>query len=65
MVDVLTGFRVALEAKHNLGRTVPSGGHVFRHVSCILLRVDGEATSKTKVANLEFAVGIDQQVSGL
>lgn len=65
MVGELTGFCVALEAEHDFRRTVPSRGDVFRHVSRILLRVDGEATSQTKVANLEFAVGIDEQVAGL
>lgn len=60
-----TGFRVALEAQHDLGRTVPSRGDVFGHVTGILLWVDREASSQTKVANLELAVCIDQQVSGL
>lgn len=62
---VRTSFGVALEAQHNLGRAVPSSGDVFRHVSGILLWVDREAARETKVANLELAVGIDEQVAGL
>lgn len=60
-----TSFSVALEAKHNLRSTVPSRGNVLCHVSCVLIRVDGEASSETKVANLELAIGIDKQVAGL
>lgn len=60
-----TGFGVALEAQHNLGRTVPSRGDVLRHVSGILLGVDGKATGKAKVADLELAVGVNEQVAGL
>lgn len=60
-----TGFGVALEAQHDFRRTVPSGSDVFCHVTGILLRVDRETSGKTKVANLELAVGIDEQVSGL
>lgn len=64
-MDEHTSFGVALEAKHNLGRAVPSRGHIFRHVTCILLRVDGEASGETKIANLQLAVGVDEEVSGL
>ena len=60
-----TGFGVALEAQHDLWSAIPSCRNVFRHVSCILLRVDREATGQTKITDLELAVGIDEQVSAL
>lgn len=60
-----TGFGVALETQHNLRGTVPSCGNVFRHVACILFGVDRETSCQTKIANLEFAVRVDQQISGL
>lgn len=60
-----TGFRVALEAQHDFRRTVPSCGDIFRHVSCILLRVDGETTGQTEIANLQLAIRVDEKVSGL
>jgi hypothetical protein len=65
MRGILTGLGVALEAQHNLWRTVPSRSHVFGHISSILLRIDGETSSQTKIANLELAVGVHKQVSGL
>jgi hypothetical protein len=49
------------KAKHDLGRTVPSGGDVLGHEALLLLLV--ETTSKTKVADLELTVGIDEKVS--
>lgn len=60
-----TSFGVALEAKHDLGCTVPPCRNIFRHVSRILLGIDGETSREAKVGNLEFAIGIYQQVSGL
>lgn len=59
----LTSFGVALEAQHDFRSSIPSGGNVFGHVSCILLWVYGKAARQTKVANLEFAIGIDQQIT--
>lgn len=63
-VALHTCFGIALEAQHDLRRTVPSSCDVFGHVACILLRIDRETTSQAKVTNLELAVGIDQQVTG-
>ena len=63
--SVRTGFCVALEAQHDLGRSVPPSGNVFGHVSCVLLWVHGEAPGQAKVADLELAVGVDEQVAGL
>lgn len=60
-----TSFGVALEAQHNLGRSVPSCSDVFGHVSGILLGVDGEASRQAEIADLELAIGINEQVSGL
>lgn len=61
----VNGLCVALEAEHDFGRAVPAGGDVFGHVASVLLRVDGKATGEAEIANLELAVGIDEQVTGL
>lgn len=63
-VALHTCFGIALEAQHDLRRAVPSRCDVLGHVACVLLRVNRESTSQTEVTNLEFAVGIDQQVAG-
>lgn len=62
---IRTGFGIALEAQHDLRRSVPSGSYVFGHVSCILFRVHGEASCQTKIADLEFAVGVHEEITGL
>ena len=64
-VELRTGFCVALEAQHDLGGPVPSGSDVLGHVACVLLGVHGETPGQTKIADLELAVGIDEQVTGL
>lgn len=61
----LTGFRVTLEAQHDLRCTVPSGSHVLGHITSILVGIDRETSRKTEIADLELAVGIDQQITGL
>ena len=60
-----TSFGVTLETQHNLRGSVPPGSNIFGHVPGVLLWIHGKASSKTKVANLELAVGIDQQITGL
>jgi len=60
-----TRFGVVLEAQHDLGRAIPSSRDILGHVASILLRVDREASGEAKVANLELAVGIDEQVTRL
>lgn len=62
---VRTGFGVALEAQHNLGRAVPARRHVLSHVARVLLRVHRKTTSQSKIADLELAVGVDEQVARL
>lgn len=57
---VPTGFRVALEAKHNLRCSVPSGRNIFGHIPCVLIWVHAEASRQPEVTNLEFAVGIHE-----
>ena len=59
----LTGFCVALEAQHDLRRSVPSRCNVFCHVSSILIWIYAETSSQTKVGDLEFAVGVYQQIT--
>lgn len=60
-----TGFGVALETEHNFRCSVPSGSNIFRHVPGIFFRIYREATCEAKVANLEFAIGVDQQIAWL
>jgi hypothetical protein len=63
--EPLTSFCVALEAQHNLWSTVPSRSHVFSHVSSIFLGINRETSSKSKVANLQLAISVDQQIARL
>lgn len=61
----LTSFGVALEAQHDLGRTVPSRRDVFRHITSILLRIDRETSSQAEITDLQLAVGVNQEITGL
>ena len=61
----LTSFSIALETKHDFRSPVPSRGNIFRHVTSILLGVNRKAPRETEVADLKFAVGINEQVTGL
>jgi len=66
-LDALT-LVVVLEREHDLGGTVPTGGDVLGHEGAIVIAVVawlGKAACETKVANLELAVSVDEQVSGL
>ena len=63
--SILTGLCVRLEAEHNLWRSVPPRGHILRHVPGIFLWVYAEASRQTKVANLQLAVRIHEEVAGL
>jgi hypothetical protein len=65
MAEKLTSFRIALETQHNLWRTVPSRSNIFSHVSCILLGVNGEASCQPEITDLQLAIRVNQQVSGL
>lgn len=60
-----TSFGVALEAQHDLRSAIPSCRNILRHVSRILLGINGEATRQAKVTDFQLAIGIDQQVTGL
>lgn len=60
-----TGFGVVLEAEHDFGRAVPPRRDVLGHVPGILLGIDREATREAEIANLQLAVGIDEQVARL
>ena len=51
------------KAKHDLGCTVPPRCDVLGHKALLLLLV--EATRETEVTDLEFAIGVDEQVTGL
>jgi hypothetical protein len=60
-----TSFGVVLEAEHDFRSTIPPSSNVLGHVAGVLLGVDGEAAGEAKVADLELAVGVDQEVSRL
>ena len=62
---VPTGFGVALEAQHDLRSPIPSRSDIFSHVARILFGVLGESSCQTKVANLELAVGVNEEVARL
>ena len=58
------------EAQHDFRSAVPSGGHVFRHEALVSGRLGGTATRritscKAEITDLEFAVGIHEEVSRL
>jgi hypothetical protein len=57
---------VHLERQHDLGCTVPTGSHIFRHDANLLACGDAglDASGQSEVANLEIAVGIEKQVGG-
>ena len=61
-----TGFCVLCETEHNLRSSVPSCSNVLGlEASSNVVRLVTEATGKTEIANLQLAVGIDEQVTGL
>jgi hypothetical protein len=60
-----TRFGVVLEAEHDLGRAVPPRRDVLGHVPGILLGINREAAREAEIANLQLAVGVDEQVARL
>lgn len=58
-----TRFGIALEAEHDLRCPIPPGRHVLCHVPSVLLRILREPSGQTEVADFEFAIGVDEQVS--
>lgn len=60
-----TRFSITLEAQHDLRCSIPSRRNIFGHVACILFWIHREASSETKVTDLQFTVGVDQQVAWL
>lgn len=64
-MDERTRFGVALEAQHDFWSTIPSCRNILGHIASILLWVNRESTSQTKVTNLQLAIRVDQQVTGL
>ena len=63
--DRHTRFGVALEGQHNFRCTIPTRSNVFRHEAGVVIRIVGDTSSKTKVTNFQFAVGVDQKIAGL
>lgn len=61
-----TGFCVLCKTEHDLGSAVPSSSNVLGlEASGNIVGLVAEATGKTEIANLQLAVGIDEQVAGL
>ena len=60
-------LRVLLEGKHDFWRAVPSCRDVFRHETRLRARGLGglDRPCEAKVADLEVAVGVQEQVRGL
>ena len=59
-----THLGVLLEGQHDLRRTVPTRRDVFRHERRIFVWSGVESPGQSKVADLQFAVGVDEQVAG-
>jgi len=65
--------RVVCEAQHDLRSSVPPSGDVLRHESLVASGLGwrgsssrrGITASQPEIADLEFAVGIDEQIAGL
>lgn len=51
------GLGVLLEGEHDLRSTVPASGNILGHETRILI-CSKHGTSKTKVADLQVAVGV-------
>ena len=62
-----THLGVHLEGQHDLWGAVPAGSDVFRHNTNFLACGDAglDASSQPEVADLEVAVGIEEEVSRL
>lgn len=60
-----TGFCVTLETQHDLWCSVPSGGDILSHVACVFLGIHGESSCEPKIADLELAVSIYEQITRL
>lgn len=62
-VCIRTSFRIALEAQHDLRRTIPSRSHILSHVSSIFLGVNREASSQAEIADFKLAVGVHEEIA--
>ncbi len=54
-----------MEREHDLGGAVPARGNIGRHEAAVFLWARAQRTSHAKVADLEIARAIDEQVAGL
>ena len=64
--DGARNVAVVLERQHDLGGSVPARGNVLGHEgAAVLVAALGEAACEAKVANLEGAVGVHEQVARL
>ena len=57
------------EAQHDLGRSVPPRRYIFSHESLIPCSfrstpAGGVSSRETKIANFEFAICIEEKISG-
>jgi len=60
----INGLGVLLESQHNLRGSVPAGCDVFSHETGVVFLRGGRA-SEAEIANLEVAIGIEEQVGWL
>ena len=61
---------IVSKAEHDLRCPIPASGHVFRHETLITGGFGGSSTrsvapGQAKIADLEFTISIDEQISGL
>jgi hypothetical protein len=61
---------VVCKTQHNFGCSVPSSSDVLRHESLATsglgsTAIRAVASSQTKIADLEFAVGVDEEIPRL
>lgn len=61
----LTGLGIALKAQHDLGSAVPSCCNIFGHVARVFLGIHRESSRQSEIADLEFAVCIDEKIARL
>jgi hypothetical protein len=62
----LTSFRILCKTEHNLRRTIPPRSNILGlKASSHIIRLITKATRQAKVANLQLAISIDEQISRL
>src|SRR5271155_3983468 len=61
----LTSFSVTLEAEHDLWCAIPPSCNILGHITSVLFRILRETSGEAEIANLQLAIGIDEQIAWL